>query len=67
VDVADLEITPSTAVDGPNEADIIAMPFNPNNGFDGLGITRARDEIYYAGARGRGAAIKSQYRHFFTS
>ena len=67
VDVADLVISPSTAVDGPNEADIIAMPFNPNNGFDGLGITRARDEIYYAGARGRGAAIKSQYRHFFTS
>jgi len=64
VDVADLEIVPA-AGHGPTEEEILAMPFNPNNGFDGLGITKARDEIYYAAARGRDAAILSQYRNFF--
>ena len=41
------------------------MPFNPNNGFDGVAITKARDEIYYAGARGRDAALLAQYQSFF--
>ncbi len=65
VDVADLEIVETSSTTGPTEEQIQQMPFNPNNGFDGVAITKARDEIYYAGARGRDAALLAQYQSFF--
>ena len=65
IDVAELELIETSSTAGPTEEQIQQMPFNPNNGFDGIAITKARDEIYYAGARGRNAALLSQYQKFF--
>ena len=64
VPVGDLEIpTPPTTDD---ERLINSMAFNPGHGFEPLGITHARVDVYEASARNRGAATTDEIRHHFT-
>jgi hypothetical protein len=59
-----LEIpTPPTSDD---ERLIDSMAFNPGHGFEPLGITHARVDVYEASARNRGAATTDEIRHHFT-
>jgi catalase len=66
--IGELEI--SSAPSDDDERAINQMAFNPGNGFDPLGITHARADVYAASARnraGRGLLSTQQAREFLAS
>jgi catalase len=63
VKIGELEITAHPSSE--DEDEINKMAFNPANGFVPLGITKARQEIYAAGARNRGALSSDEVRELF--
>ena len=68
VAIGELEI--STAPSEDDERTINQMAFNPGNGFDPVGITHARVDVYAASARnraGRGLLSTAQARDFLAS
>lgn len=65
VEVAAVELSASQPGEAATDEEINKMPFNPTNGFEGLAITRAREEIYRKSAEGRGASGREDYDRFF--
>ena len=66
--IGELEISSAPSED--DERTINQMAFNPGNGFDPLGITHARADVYAASARnraGRGLLSTQQAREFLAS
>jgi len=68
VAIGELEISAAPSED--DERTINQMAFNPGNGFDPIGITHARVDVYAASARnraGRGLLSSAQAREFLAS
>jgi len=68
VAIGELEISAAPSED--DERTINQMAFNPGNGFDPIGITHARVDVYAASARnraGRGLLSSAQAREFLVS
>jgi catalase len=65
VEIGDLQIQ---SLPSPEEEELIAsMAFNPGRGFDPLGITHARRDVYAASARNRGALEGHDVRPVFAT
>jgi catalase len=63
IDVAELEIP--RLPNAQDEAVVGGFAFSPSNGFEPLGITRARKAVYEASAKNRNATPSSEARRYF--